>query len=106
MMDKINELTAGILNAIYPQIVFDAQGLTALLLPSLIAVLIGLVILLLMKLSSSARRFAYVPVVIVLIAMIAANSFFPITLKQIGDFTAQQVQQLNAQTEEAPDTSM
>ena len=101
MTDKLNGLMAGALNVIYPQIVFDAQGLTALLLPCLLAVLAGLIIMLLMKLNTNTRRFAYMPAVIAMIVMIAASSFFPVTLKQAGDFTMQQLQQFDAQETEA-----
>lgn len=92
-MDKLTGLTAGALNAVYPNIVFDAQGLTSLLLPCLLIVLVSLAVTLLLKLNANARRFAYVAVVIAMIVMIAASSFFPVTLKQAGDFAAEQIHQ-------------
>ncbi len=104
-MDKLNELMAGILGAIYPQIVFDAQGLTALLLPCLLAVLAGLAVTILLKFNANARRFAYVAVVVAMIVMIAASAFFPVTLKQAGDFAAEQIRQrIDVQETEAPGT--
>ena len=104
-MDKLYELMAGILGVIYPKIVFDAQGLTTLLLPCLLITLAGLAVTLLLKLNANARRFAYAAVVIAMIAMIAASAFFPVTLKHAGDFAAEQIhQRIDVQETEAPDT--
>lgn len=101
-MNLLSEMLEKALQAIYPGIMFDAEGLTSLLFPCLAIVLIGLIISLLMKIPSASRRFAYLPVIIALIVTIAASSFFPASMMQAGNGIAEQLPQISTAQEEAP----
>ncbi len=92
-MDNLSSPLARILTAVYPSVTMDTQGLANILLPCLIILLIGLVITLVMKILPSVRRYAYVALVVICIAMIAASSFFPVTLTHAGQFVAGQIQE-------------
>ena len=99
MTDKLSELLAGVLGALYPHIVFDTKGLLNLLLPCLVVVFVGLLVTIILKFVRSSRRFAYLSVVIALIAMMTVSSYFPVTLIHAGEFAAEQIQQ-HIETEE------
>lgn len=92
-MNQLSELLADVLKTFYPNVVFDTEGLTYLLLPCLGVVLISLIISLFMRLYRGARRFAYLPVTIAVIVMIALTAFFPSSLMQAGEYAANQIQQ-------------
>ena len=92
-MDNLSALLARILTAVYPSVTMDAQGLANILLPCLIIAVIGLVITLIMKILPGVRRYTYVALAVVFIALITASSFFPVTLAHAGQFAAGQIQE-------------
>ena len=92
-MNQVSEMLSNALQAVYPGIVFDTEGLASLLLPCLAIVLVGLIITLLMKIPRKTRRFAYLLVTIALIAMIAASAFIPASLMHIGEYAVEKLQQ-------------
>ncbi|MBR3107352.1 MAG: hypothetical protein IKH30_09245 [Clostridia bacterium] len=98
-MEKLSELLTGVLLFFYPGVVFDAEGLTSLLLPCLAIVLLGLIISLFMKIPRASRRFAYLPIVIALIVSIAASAFFPASVMQAGSYAMEQVQLITSAQE-------
>ena len=59
----------------------------------LLVCLLGLVISLLMKPATGSRRYSHVPVLLALIAMIAASAYFPVTLVNAGSFAVDQIRE-------------
>ena len=92
-MDMFIDLLSNVLNGIYPDIAFDFSGLSRMLLPCLIVILICVIIGLVLKLFPGIRRYSYVPLVAALIVLIVASSFFPATLMQTGDEAANIIEQ-------------
>lgn len=99
MIDIVSNWLERILHVFYPGIMFDAAGLTNLLLPCLAIVFISLIVSILIKLNARARRFAYLPVIIALIVTITLSSFFPVSLTQAGQYAVQQIHQTDSTKE-------
>ncbi len=83
--ETVADMLSSLLNTIYPNVVFDTPGIARMLAPCLLALAAALVIYLLMKIIPRLRRFAYIPVAAVLIALIAFSAFLPVTRSRAGD---------------------
>ena len=102
IMDTAKDILTRVLNMIYPDVPFDAEGLVRMLVPCALVLAAALIIYLFLKCFNGTRRFAHMAVTAALIVLISASAFFPDKLAQTGDDAAAWIQQRFWAQEEQP----